>query len=306
MDENGEVLTLNANRDNMLTLCLATFIERQREWSQQPSPNGFGPGCRLEGVCKHIESELAEIRSAKPKSLELLVEWCDVIILALDGAWRGGFSPDMICQMLMLKSQLNHSRQWPPAPPDQPSMHAKEDVATVHQPQAFIGGYAAHIGSPPPPRAINVDDVRWMGHVAFIVYWEKGDSCQLPPSKETIRDAFLQAAFDEWDASLLPGQELRYSCGRLTGDVGFAWCDTSQMFPPKEPAPKPRTYPDDWRCEVCGTGNNQTGKCRSCERPYGSVVGNFVCCDCGRTLSCSGIERLEPSRCKACTAKREE
>lgn len=129
-DDNGEILTLNGHPNNLLSLCLANFIDDQKEWSEQPSPNGFGPGCRREGVCKHIESELAEIRSAKPGSLELLIEWCDVVILALDGAWRSGFTASMICQALLLKTKINHSRKWPASPPDQPSMHVKTPTYT--------------------------------------------------------------------------------------------------------------------------------------------------------------------------------
>lgn len=57
---------------------LEEYIEDQKEWSWAT----FGSGYRTEGVLKHIESELMEIREA-PKDV---TEWCDVVILALDGA----------------------------------------------------------------------------------------------------------------------------------------------------------------------------------------------------------------------------
>lgn len=57
-------------------------IQRQRAFSQKT----FGPGQRVKGLCSHIRKELREIEKA-PTDLE---EWIDVIILALDGAWRAG------------------------------------------------------------------------------------------------------------------------------------------------------------------------------------------------------------------------
>lgn len=63
-------------------------LERQRSWST----GAFGPGRRTAGVIDHIIKELAEI-AEHPTDL---YEWVDVIILALDGAWRAGHEPDIL------------------------------------------------------------------------------------------------------------------------------------------------------------------------------------------------------------------
>jgi hypothetical protein len=67
---------------------LAGYVATQREWSERT----FGPGSRHEGVVDHIKKELREIEQ-KPEDV---MEWVDVTILALDGAWRTGASPDHI------------------------------------------------------------------------------------------------------------------------------------------------------------------------------------------------------------------
>jgi len=81
------------------------YIDAHRLWSART----FGPGARTEGLCRHIAKELDEIR-AKPTDLE---EWIDVMILALDGAWRTGASPEDIVRTLTAKSKKNHMREWP-------------------------------------------------------------------------------------------------------------------------------------------------------------------------------------------------
>jgi hypothetical protein len=85
---------------------LVAHLDRQRAFSVTT----FGPAQGLEGVVGHIEKELAEIRS-KPSDLE---EWIDVIILALDGAWRfTGATSEEIVAALVAKQTKNESRQWP-------------------------------------------------------------------------------------------------------------------------------------------------------------------------------------------------
>lgn len=59
---------------------LTQFLRTQITWSTKT----FGHGRRTEGICKHIEKELAEVR-ANPGDVR---EWIDIAILALDGAWR--------------------------------------------------------------------------------------------------------------------------------------------------------------------------------------------------------------------------
>jgi hypothetical protein len=80
-------------------------LHRQREWSGET----FGPGTRTKGVIDHIRKELAEIE-ADPTDI---AEWIDVVILALDGAWRAGHSPDQIVEALAAKQAKNEHRDWP-------------------------------------------------------------------------------------------------------------------------------------------------------------------------------------------------
>lgn len=84
---------------------LTDHIERQRAFSL----NTFGPGARTEGVTDHIRKELDEILAC-PDDLE---EWVDLILLALDGAWRAGFEPEEICDGIDAKQDKNERRVWP-------------------------------------------------------------------------------------------------------------------------------------------------------------------------------------------------
>jgi hypothetical protein len=84
---------------------LVAHIKRQRTFSERT----FGPGLRTAGVCDHIRKELKEVE-AKPVDL---MEWVDVILLALDGAWRAGYSPDAICIAIDMKQSKNEGRAWP-------------------------------------------------------------------------------------------------------------------------------------------------------------------------------------------------
>jgi dATP/dGTP pyrophosphohydrolase len=86
-------------------LSLRRFIQEQRQFSLAT----FGPGTRSKGVVQHIRKELAEIE-ADPTELS---EWIDVVILALDGAWRAGFAPEQICEALQAKLEKNKAREWP-------------------------------------------------------------------------------------------------------------------------------------------------------------------------------------------------
>lgn len=84
---------------------LAAHIRRQRLWSVRT----FGPGPRTEGVVAHIRKELAEIEAA-PADLD---EWVDVILLAIDGAWRAGHTPEAIAFGVAAKQARNEARDWP-------------------------------------------------------------------------------------------------------------------------------------------------------------------------------------------------
>lgn len=68
----------------------------------------FGPEQRTEGVLNHIRKEIEEIRDCPADPLE----WIDIIILAIDGAWRSGLTARAIITALNLKQEENMSRKW--------------------------------------------------------------------------------------------------------------------------------------------------------------------------------------------------
>lgn len=84
---------------------LVEHLERQRNFSLKT----FGPGKREQGVVNHIRKELNEILE-KPDDLE---EWIDVVLLALDGAWRTGATSEEIAEMVRFKQSKNEKRNWP-------------------------------------------------------------------------------------------------------------------------------------------------------------------------------------------------
>lgn len=101
---------------------LVAWLRQKNEWSLKT----FGPGQRTEGVVKHIESELQEIR-ADPTDV---VEYMDVVLLAFDGAFRAGHSPEAVVAALVAKQKKNEGRTWPKPgtqDPDGPTQHLAED-----------------------------------------------------------------------------------------------------------------------------------------------------------------------------------
>lgn len=69
----------------------------------------FGPGRRTEQIIRHIAKELREIEDSSAD----VNEWADVVILALDGAWRAGHSPHGVLNAIVSKQHVNEQRQWP-------------------------------------------------------------------------------------------------------------------------------------------------------------------------------------------------
>ncbi len=96
---------------------LGAVLASQMEWSKRT----FGNGRRTIGITKHIEKELAEIRD-NPEDLS---EWIDVIILAMDGYWRHGGTPDTIMRDLLAKQAKNRTRTYPVTAEDEPSEHLR-------------------------------------------------------------------------------------------------------------------------------------------------------------------------------------
>lgn len=84
---------------------LIKHLHRQRDFSLRT----FGPGDRLGGVLDHITKEIEEVRESGGD----LAEWVDVIILALDGAWRSGAHPADIVAAIEAKQAKNEARTWP-------------------------------------------------------------------------------------------------------------------------------------------------------------------------------------------------
>lgn len=111
-------------------------LQRQREWSGQT----FGPGDRAKGVVDHIRKELTEIEAAPAD----ITEWIDVVILALDGAWRSGASPDEIIAALVAKQAKNETRTWPDwrtASPDQAIEHVRTDMRYPSDRPGWLGEF---------------------------------------------------------------------------------------------------------------------------------------------------------------------
>lgn len=91
--------------DGLFEERLSEYQKRQIAWSLKT----FGPAPRTEGIINHIKKELIEIAD-KPYDL---TEWIDIAILALDGYWRHGGSPDMIMTIFNRKQAKNFARDWP-------------------------------------------------------------------------------------------------------------------------------------------------------------------------------------------------
>jgi hypothetical protein len=88
---------------------LVTHLHRQMAFSLRT----FGPGDRTAGVCDHIRKELNEVQADAAAGVPTLAEWVDVIILAFDGAWRSGATPEQITQAIVAKQAKNEGRKCP-------------------------------------------------------------------------------------------------------------------------------------------------------------------------------------------------
>lgn len=84
---------------------MVSHLRRQIAWSEKT----FGPGERTSGIIDHIHKELKEVK----KNPTDVTEWIDIVLLALDGAWRVGNSPKDIVTALTAKQSVNESRKWP-------------------------------------------------------------------------------------------------------------------------------------------------------------------------------------------------
>jgi hypothetical protein len=96
---------INLRPCEFIGLDFVRYLTDQREWSLKT----FGPGPRVGGIIEHIRKELIEIE----KDPTDVTEWLDVAILALDGAWRAGYSPLQVAQAFLAKQKKNIARVWP-------------------------------------------------------------------------------------------------------------------------------------------------------------------------------------------------
>lgn len=99
---------------------LIGHLYRQRGFSEKT----FGPGARTNGIIDHIQKELEEVR----KTPTNIYEWIDIVLLAFDGAWRAGHSPEKIARALADKQEKNEFRAWPDwrtASPDKAIEHER-------------------------------------------------------------------------------------------------------------------------------------------------------------------------------------
>ena len=95
-------------------------ITFQRQWSDDT----LGPGKRTAGVLAHIKKEVEEV-AKKPTDLS---EWIDLIILAIDGATRQGYTGTEVIRAYHAKMMENTLREWPPIPEG----GFPEDMAVEH------------------------------------------------------------------------------------------------------------------------------------------------------------------------------
>ena len=96
---------------------IADYVRRHKAWSF----GTFGKGQRTTGLIKHIRKELEEVEAEPDK----LSEWCDVIILAIDGAWRRGYTAQQIEDALVEKQEINMARKWNVNDDDTPNEHVR-------------------------------------------------------------------------------------------------------------------------------------------------------------------------------------
>lgn len=99
---------------------LTTYLTAHTTWSART----FGKDRHPISIVKHLRKECDELE-ATPQDL---VEWIDILILAFDGAFIAGFTPDQITFALQHKQSINFGRKWPtPGDPHEPTEHVREE-----------------------------------------------------------------------------------------------------------------------------------------------------------------------------------
>jgi hypothetical protein len=161
-------------------------LQRQRQWSERT----FGPGLRTAGVCDHIRKELREIE-ADPTDLR---EWVDVVILALDGAWRTGATPQQIIDAIVAKQVKNEGRVWPDwrtVDPNKAIEHDRSGEVQAQQPVSGADGVPKQTKWPVLKAMAN-------NYVSGKHVWDHLDAEACAKGAEEIRQ--LRAALSQQDA----------------------------------------------------------------------------------------------------------
>lgn len=153
---------------------LVGHLFRQRAFSLKT----FGPGERTAGVLDHIRKELAEV-AADPGDV---MEWIDLVILALDGAWRAGHEPRAIVDALVAKQTRNEGRTWPDWRTADPTKAIEHDrtgeptdaehaavLASIPRPDAPTADHA-----PPEHVLPNLSD--WQDRIAAVMEAWRGQN----------------------------------------------------------------------------------------------------------------------------------
>jgi Protein of unknown function (DUF550) len=98
----GPVIPPGTERDGVT---IRGYLSKQMRWSLET----FGPGRRTHAILDHLARESCEVLAAPDDGME----WVDIVILGLDGAWRAGFTPAQVERMLVSKQDVNMLRRWP-------------------------------------------------------------------------------------------------------------------------------------------------------------------------------------------------
>lgn len=75
-----------------MSFVLLHYIQRQNDWSARVFPNKT-----VHSITSHIRKEIKQELQPHPQDL---IEWIDVVILAFDGAYTDGFTPQQIVRAL--------------------------------------------------------------------------------------------------------------------------------------------------------------------------------------------------------------
>ena len=192
---------------------LVAHLHRQRAFSLKT----FGPGARTAGVLDHIRKELAEVE-ADPADV---AEWVDLVILALDGAWRAGHEPRAIVDALVAKQTRNEGRTWPDWRTADPSKAIEHDRSGEDD-GLPVAEHAAVLASIPKPEA---------PRDAILARVEGGTLREAPPGLSELHDQ-VAAVMNAWRGQnggifAVNGCALEVARLVLTGQAGSLAPDAS-------------------------------------------------------------------------------